>query len=89
MNILKLRWASLGPLAVLLGLWGIFSIISTHFFTTDNMWNISRQASALILASFAQTFAVINKGLDISIGSMVGLVSVVTAMVSIEFGVPE
>jgi ribose/xylose/arabinose/galactoside ABC-type transport system permease subunit len=89
MNILKLRWASLGPLAVLLVLWGIFSIISTNFFTTDNMWNISRQASALILASFAQTFAVINKGLDISIGSIVGLVSVVAAMVSIEFGVPE
>ena len=89
MNILKLRWASLGPLAVLLVLWSIFSIISTNFFTTDNMWNISRQASVLILASFAQTFAVINKGLDISLGSIVGLVSVVTAMVSIEFGVPE
>lgn len=88
MNILKLRWSKLGPLAVLLVLWGTFSLISTNFFTTDNMWNISRQASALILASFAQTFAVINKGLDISIGSIVGLVSVVAAMMSIEFGVP-
>lgn len=88
MNILKLRWSNLGPLGVLLVLWGTFSFISTNFFTTDNVWNISRQASALILASFAQTFAVINKGLDISIGSIVGLVSVVAAMMSIEFGVP-
>lgn len=87
MDIMKLRLPNLGPLAVLILLWITFSIISTNFFTSDNIWNISRQASALILASFAQTFAVINKGLDISIGSIVGLVSVVTAMVSIEFGV--
>jgi len=87
MDIIKLRLPNLGPLAVLFLLWVTFSIISTNFYTIDNIWNISRQASALILASFAQTFAVINKGLDISIGSIVGLVSVVTAMVSIEFGV--
>ncbi len=84
----KIKWVNIGPPAVLFVLWSTFSIISTNFFTIDNMWNISRQASALMLASFGQTFAVINKGLDISVGSVVGLTSVVTAMASISFGIP-
>ena len=88
LNALRSRWAGFGPPVVLFTLWGTFSIISSHFASADNLWNISRQAAPLILAAFGQTFSVISGGLDISIGSVVGLTSVVTAMAAIQFGTP-
>jgi len=88
LNAFRRRWSSFGPPAVLFILGGTFSIISSHFATADNMWNISRQAAPLILAAFGQTFSVISGGLDISLGSVVGLTSVVTAIVAIQFGTP-
>lgn len=85
--ILKNYWSSLGIPIIIAFLFIFFSIISTNFATADNIRNIMRQASMLMLASFGQTFAVISGGLDISVGSIVALASVVTAIGILKGGI--
>ncbi len=65
-----------------------FSIASPYFFDVANFQNIGRQGAALAAVAFGQTFVVIAAGIDLSVGSTVGLVSVVTAITSIRYGVP-
>lgn len=66
------------PVAVLV-LIVLFSTTSDVFFTAQNLRNICVAAAALAAVSFGQTFAVLTAGLDLSVGSTVALVSVVSA----------
>jgi ribose transport system permease protein len=54
-------------------------VASDVFFTVQNLRNIGVAAAALAAVSFGQTFAVLTAGLDLSVGSTVALVSVMTA----------
>ena len=75
------------PLAVL-GLIAIFALSSEFFLNLQNFRNIGLQAAALAAVCFGQTAVILTAGLDLSVGSTVALVSVVTALVMLEFGVP-
>jgi ribose/xylose/arabinose/galactoside ABC-type transport system permease subunit len=54
-----------------------------------NLANVSRQISILALLSLGQTFAILSGGIDLSVGSLLALVSVVCAQVMKEFGLVE
>lgn len=73
------------PIAVI-ALFAYFSIASTHFFDSANFQNIARQGSALTAVAIGQTFVVLTAGIELSVGATVGLVSVVVALATIEFG---
>ncbi len=75
------------PLAVL-GLIVIFALSSEYFLNLQNFRNIGLQAAALAAVCFGQTAVILTAGLDLSVGSTVALVSVVTALIMIEFGIP-
>lgn len=75
------------PLAVL-GLIVIFSTSSDVFLSLQNFRNIGLQAAALAAVSFGQTAVILTAGLDLSVGSIVALVSVTSAMVMVDFGIP-
>jgi len=82
----SIRWTALGlPAAVFLMLVG-FSLTSPVFMTAQNMRNVGLQAAALAAVSFGQTFVVLTGGLDLSVGSIVALVSVVTALIGAQYG---
>jgi ribose transport system permease protein len=51
-------------------------IVSDKFGTTSNAINILEQSSALALVSLGQTLVIITGGIDLSVGSMVSLASV-------------
>lgn len=70
---------------ILLGI--IFSIISPYFFSTSNIFDITRQISVLAIAAVGVTFVIITGGIDISIGSVVGLGGVTMVALS-NFGIP-
>lgn len=74
------------PLAVLL-LIILFSTYSENFLSLRNFRNIGVAAAALAAVSFGQTFVILSAGLDLSVGSIVALVSVVGAIVMREYGV--
>ena len=66
------------PLALIV-LIVLLSILSPVFLTAQNFRNIGIAAAALAAVSFGQTFVVLTAGLDLSVGSTVALVSVITA----------
>lgn len=70
---------SAGLVVVLLLLVVLFSILSRNFLTVSNWTNVLRQVSFLMLLCCGQTLVILTGGIDLSVGSMMGLVSVATA----------
>ena len=74
------------PLAVA-GLVVVFSSFSDVFLSVANFRNVGLQAAALAAVAFGQTLVVLTAGLDLSVGSIVALVSVVTALAVLKLGI--
>ena len=68
-----------GIYAVLLVLVIFFSVTSENFFQSSNLLNVARQVSMLGIASVGFAFVLLLGGIDLSIGSVVTLVNIVTA----------
>ena len=69
------------------------SFTSEHFFTLYNFLNVLRQASPVIIVAVGMTFVIATAGIDLSVGSMVALISVICASVinsgmQIELAIP-
>lgn len=58
----------------------IAAIISPHFLKTANLLNVLRQMSLFGIVSVGMTFVIITKGIDLSVGSLVGVIAVVSAL---------
>ena len=72
--------------AVLLALVVYLSLANEFFLTSINITNILIQASILAIVAFGLTFVILAGELDLSVGSGVALVSVITAMVMRDSG---
>ena len=66
---------------VIIGLGIYFSIASPYFLTSLNITNLLIQGSILAFVAFGVTFVILAGELDLSVGSGVGLVSVLAATV--------
>jgi ribose transport system permease protein len=71
--------ATIGPAGALLVMIIVFSILSPYFLTRTNITNVLVQSAPLLILATGQTFALLMGGLDLSQGSILSLVSVVTA----------
>jgi ribose transport system permease protein len=69
----------LGPLIGLIVITVILSIVSSDFFTLDNIFNVLRQVSINALIGFGMTFVILTGGIDLSVGSILALSSAITA----------
>ncbi|WP_051609389.1 ABC transporter permease [Fodinicurvata fenggangensis] len=58
----------------------IFTVLSDRFLTFDNMTNVFRQSVYLTLVSMGQMLALITGGFDLSVGAVVALTSVISAL---------
>jgi len=76
-----------GPLLGLLLLSGALGILSDRFLTFDNLLNVFRQSAVNALLSLGQLVVIITAGIDLSVGSLVGLCCVLVAML-LKMGVP-
>ena len=65
----------------------IYSVASPHFLTTGNITNVLVQSAPLLILASGQTFALLMGGLDLSQGSIISLVSVVTATIMMNYGI--
>lgn len=65
-----------------------FTLSSDVFLTAQNMRNVALQAAALAAVAIGQSFVILNSDLDLSVGSIVALVSVVGGMAMAAFGAP-
>ena len=58
----------------------LFSLLSPYFLTTDNVLNVTLQTSITAIIAVGMTFVILTGGIDLSVGSLVALVGVVTTM---------
>lgn len=64
----------------------IFQIFNSNFLTVGNISNISRQASTLAITAVGQLFVIIVGCIDLSQGSIIGVVSVFSANMDLKYG---
>ncbi len=83
----RIEPAAMGPSIALLAMIAAFSILSPYFLTLNNVTNVLIQSAPLLILSAGQTFALLMGGLDLSQGSIVSLVSVVTAGILLRHGI--
>src|SRR2546425_9256429 len=69
-----------GPLLGLFLLSATLSIVSPYFLTWDNIPNIFRQSAVNGLLALGQLLVILTAGIDLSVGSVLGLSTVVFAM---------
>ena len=65
----------------------VLSILSDRFLTVDNMVNVLRQSTINGIIAVGMTFVILTAGIDLSVGSILALSSVVTAAM-LQSGVP-
>ena len=75
-----------GVAVVLAALCGIFATLTSGFTTGPNLSNILVQSSVLLLLALPMTFIIMTEGLDLSIGAVLTLASVVLALTAIATG---
>lgn len=81
-NILKKLFLRMGVLPILLVIALIvFSLMSNQFLKVDNLVNMVRQSVYLILVSLGQMLALVTGGFDLSVGTILAVTSVTSAMV--------
>ena len=73
------RWhfEGLGLTAVIVVLAVIFTLINPRFATVANFTNILTQASFFIIIAVGMTFVITSAGIDLSVGSLLALVTVI------------
>jgi rhamnose transport system substrate-binding protein len=85
------RWFPNGEWILLLALLAevaLFAPIAPHFFTLGNFLEITRLGVELGLLAVALTPVVITGGIDLSVGSMMGLAAVVFGSASLDWHLP-
>ncbi|MEO8038431.1 MAG: ABC transporter permease [Betaproteobacteria bacterium] len=81
-NVVVKLFLRMGVLPVLMVLALIvFSMLSEQFLKVDNLVNLVRQSVYLILVSLGQMLALVTGGFDLSVGTILAVTSVATAMV--------
>lgn len=73
------RFQRLGLLMFLILMCGLFGILSPYFLTWVNMTNILIQSAVPIIAGIGMTLVIATAGIDLSIGAILALSSIVMA----------
>ncbi len=66
----------------------IFSVASSTFRTTNNIMNVLRQASFIAIIAMGEFFVVLTGNIDLSISSIIGMVSIFFAGFAVTMGMP-
>ncbi|MCW2242360.1 ABC transporter permease [Azospirillum canadense] len=77
--VLSRHSVALSNILALVLLLVIGSILSPHFLSVPNIFNVLRGASMVGIVSIGMTFVILNRGIDLSVGSLTGLSSVLMA----------
>ncbi len=77
-----------GLALVLLAICAALTFASPDFLTQGNLFILSRQISLTLIIAIGMTFVILTGGIDLSVGSVVALTSVVIGYVAIELELP-
>jgi ribose transport system permease protein len=77
-----------GIVLVLFILGLILSLTTRAFLTVDNIFNIVRSYSDIMISALGMTLVILTGGIDLSVGSIMALAGLVTAVCLTAFGLP-
>ena len=86
-NILH-RYPALSPAIVLLIAVVVFGVLNDRFLRVENLSLITQQVSVVGTLAIAQTLIILTAGIDLSVGAVMILASMVTAQLSVGNGLP-
>lgn len=66
----------------------VFSFVSSDFLTVGNWVNIIQQSAIIAVVAIGATFVIITSGIDLSVGSVVAVVGIVSAQLTVSYGLP-
>ena len=72
---------------VLLFLLVLFTVLSENFLKSHNLLNVARQVSFMGIAAVGFSYVLLLGGIDLSIGSVITLVNIVTAYMMVNWGI--
>jgi ribose/xylose/arabinose/galactoside ABC-type transport system permease subunit len=85
-SVLAAREAGLAGVLILVILFLTWR--SPYFLTTDNLIVVARQASLSLIIAVGMTFVILAAGIDLSVGSTVALVSIMTGEFMVNLNMP-
>lgn len=77
-----------GPLLGLLVLCTVLAVMAPRFLTVGNLFNVFQQITVLAVLALGGTAVIITKGIDLSVGSVLGLGAVVAGWTFAVAGLP-
>lgn len=77
----KAMLQKLGPLLALVGVCAVLAFTSPSFLTVSNSFDVMRQVSINAVIAFGMTLTILLGGIDLSVGSILAVSSVLAAMV--------
>ena len=75
--------ATLGILPMLLGVGVLFALLTPKFLNAANLMNVARQASINVVLATGMTFVILTRGIDLAVGSVLGLTAVLAVQLSL------
>ena len=75
----RLNARIIGVIAALVLTFIVFTILEPQFISVDNLLEIGVQSTIIAFVALGLTFVIVTGGIDISVGSIVGLTSVICA----------
>lgn len=73
---------------ILAVLFAFFSVMTDSFFSEYNLTNILKQATITGVIAVASTFVIVSGGIDLSVGSIAGMGSLIVALLMSKLGWP-
>ncbi|CAM2157391.1 ribose ABC transporter membrane subunit [Pararobbsia alpina] len=77
-SLLKIRELNILSVLILVGI--VISFFSPYFLTTDNLMGVFRSFSLVAIMAIGMMLVIITAGIDLSVGSVMGLSSLMTAL---------
>jgi ribose transport system permease protein len=74
--------------AVLALLTLILSLLSPHFFSSGNIFNLMDQSVIVGIVAIGQTFVILIAGIDLSVGAITGVAGMVLGLILVNLGIP-
>ena len=74
------------PLMILILLAIVLSLVTSSFFTYENIFNLARSTAVYGIVAIAMTFVIITGGIDLSVGPNVGLAGMIVALLIVQAG---
>ena len=87
-NILH-RYPALSPAIVLLIAVVVFGLLNERFLRVENLSLITQQVSVVGTLAIAQTLIILTAGIDLSVGAVMILSSMVVAQLAVNNGLPR